>query len=262
MVYDSGCWIEIVPTKDVNKVNYWLIIERGEWLEEDLDYLEKILYTKWYLHEYVELDVHVRQYIIDCIDGVEVDDRVVDFDVPPKTALECCKNIWENSETIESYLDSAEWHTISWGLSMVRDFCEEKLEENIEDEEDLLCQSCLKTKGKDCECDISDQMLDSFLGDATNKKARENLRHECHIDEKVRKDVITQWDNREDEPSMEEIRKSCGESMVGFNESGKITLGDVVRHLEVMDKEYDLDSYTEDVIGFAVKTLNKIRRVR
>ena len=43
-----------------------------------------------------------------------------------------------------------------------------------------------------------------------------------------------------------------GETMVGFNESGNITLDDAIRHLETMDKEYDLDSYTEDVIMMVV----------
>ena len=46
-----------------------------------------------------------------------------------------------------------------------------------------------------------------------------------------------------------------GETMVGFNESGDITIDDAIRHLECMDKEYDLDSYTEDVINMVVDYL-------
>ena len=46
-----------------------------------------------------------------------------------------------------------------------------------------------------------------------------------------------------------------GETMTGFNETHKITIDDAVRHLETMDKEYDLDSYTEDVINMVVDYL-------
>ena len=46
-----------------------------------------------------------------------------------------------------------------------------------------------------------------------------------------------------------------GETMVGFNESGDITIDDAIRHLETMDKEYDLDSYTEDIINMVVDYL-------
>ena len=46
-----------------------------------------------------------------------------------------------------------------------------------------------------------------------------------------------------------------GETMVGFNESGDITIDDAIRHLEMMDEEYDIDSYTEDVIKMVVKHL-------
>ena len=46
-----------------------------------------------------------------------------------------------------------------------------------------------------------------------------------------------------------------GETMVGFNESGDITIDDAIRHLEMMDEEYDLDSYTEDVINMVVDYL-------
>ena len=43
-----------------------------------------------------------------------------------------------------------------------------------------------------------------------------------------------------------------GETMVGFNESDDITIDDAIRHLEMMDEEYDIDSYTEDVIKMVV----------
>ena len=46
-----------------------------------------------------------------------------------------------------------------------------------------------------------------------------------------------------------------GESMVGLNESGEITIADAIRHLEIMDKEYDFDSYTEDIINMVVEYL-------
>ena len=46
-----------------------------------------------------------------------------------------------------------------------------------------------------------------------------------------------------------------GDAMVGFNESMGITLDDAIRHLEIMDVEYDLDSYTEDVINMVVRFL-------
>ena len=46
-----------------------------------------------------------------------------------------------------------------------------------------------------------------------------------------------------------------GESMVGLNESGEITIADAIRHLEIMDKEYDFDSYTEDIINMVVDYL-------
>ena len=46
-----------------------------------------------------------------------------------------------------------------------------------------------------------------------------------------------------------------GETMVGFNESGDITIDDAIRHLECMDNEYDLDSYAEEVIKMVVKHL-------
>ncbi len=46
-----------------------------------------------------------------------------------------------------------------------------------------------------------------------------------------------------------------GETMVGLNETGDITIDDAIRHLETMDVEYDLDSYTEDVINMVVDYL-------
>ena len=48
-----------------------------------------------------------------------------------------------------------------------------------------------------------------------------------------------------------------GESMIGFNETGEITIDDAIRHLECMDKEYDLDSYAEDVINMVVNYLKE-----
>ena len=46
-----------------------------------------------------------------------------------------------------------------------------------------------------------------------------------------------------------------GETMVGLNESGEITIADAIRHLEILDKEYDFDSYTEDIINMVVDYL-------
>ena len=41
---------------------------------------------------------------------------------------------------------------------------------------------------------ITEDMLDAFLGDATNKQARINLKHECELDNKVKQDVINYWE--------------------------------------------------------------------
>ena len=43
---------------------------------------------------------------------------------------------------------------------------------------------------------ITDDMLDYFLGDATNKQARENLRHECKLDNKTKQEIIDYWENK------------------------------------------------------------------
>jgi len=47
------------------------------------------------------------------------------------------------------------------------------------------------------EREITKDMLDAFLGDASNKQSRINLIHECEQDEKVRQDVIDYYDNLE-----------------------------------------------------------------
>jgi len=44
--------------------------------------------------------------------------------------------------------------------------------------------------------EITEDMLDAFLGDASNKQARINLRHECEQDVEVYQDVINYWDNK------------------------------------------------------------------
>ena len=41
---------------------------------------------------------------------------------------------------------------------------------------------------------ITDEMLDAFLGDASNYQSRLNLRHECEQDKEVRQDVINYWE--------------------------------------------------------------------
>ena len=42
---------------------------------------------------------------------------------------------------------------------------------------------------------ITDQMLDAFLGDASNKQTRINLRHECEQDKEVHQDILTYWED-------------------------------------------------------------------
>ncbi len=42
---------------------------------------------------------------------------------------------------------------------------------------------------------ITEDMLEAFLGDASNYQSRLNLRHECEQDEEVRQDVINYWEN-------------------------------------------------------------------
>ena len=41
--------------------------------------------------------------------------------------------------------------------------------------------------------DITNDMLDFFLGDSANDQARINLRHECEQDEEVKLDVLNHW---------------------------------------------------------------------
>jgi len=43
--------------------------------------------------------------------------------------------------------------------------------------------------------EITEEMLDAFLGDASNKQSRINLRHECEQDEQVCQDVIDYFDD-------------------------------------------------------------------
>ena len=43
---------------------------------------------------------------------------------------------------------------------------------------------------------ITDDMLDYFLGDATNKQARINLRHECELDNKTKQEIIDYWEEQ------------------------------------------------------------------
>ena len=46
--------------------------------------------------------------------------------------------------------------------------------------------------------EITDEMLDAFLGEASNKQARINLRHECSQNEEVYEDVLDYWYMLED----------------------------------------------------------------
>ena len=46
--------------------------------------------------------------------------------------------------------------------------------------------------------EITDEMLNAFLGEASNKQARINLRHECSQDEEVYEDVLDYWYMLED----------------------------------------------------------------
>ena len=47
----------------------------------------------------------------------------------------------------------------------------------------------LSTKNK-----ITEEMLDVYLGGASNYQSRENLRYECTIDKEVKKDVLDYWE--------------------------------------------------------------------
>ena len=46
---------------------------------------------------------------------------------------------------------------------------------------------------------------------------------------------------------------AIGETMVGFNETGEITLDDVIRQLELLPDDGSCDEYTNDCIRFAIK---------
>ena len=41
---------------------------------------------------------------------------------------------------------------------------------------------------------ITEEMLDVYLGGASNYQSRENLRYECTIDKEVKKDVLDYWE--------------------------------------------------------------------
>jgi len=41
---------------------------------------------------------------------------------------------------------------------------------------------------------ITDEMLNAFLGDSSNKQARINLRHECEQDKDAYNDVVEYWE--------------------------------------------------------------------
>ena len=40
---------------------------------------------------------------------------------------------------------------------------------------------------------ITDEMLNAFLGDSSNKQARINLRHECKHDPELEKNILDYW---------------------------------------------------------------------
>ena len=43
------------------------------------------------------------------------------------------------------------------------------------------------------EKELTDDILDYWLGDATNKQARINLRYECKNDPRIRESVLDHW---------------------------------------------------------------------
>ena len=47
---------------------------------------------------------------------------------------------------------------------------------------------------------LTDAKLDYWLGDATNKQARINLRHECKHDPELKKDILKYWRENNDAP--------------------------------------------------------------
>ena len=53
-------------------------------------------------------------------------------------------------------------------------------------------QLCFKKS--EVELAITDEMLNAFLGDSSNKQARINLRHECEQDKDAYNDVVEYWE--------------------------------------------------------------------
>ena len=45
---------------------------------------------------------------------------------------------------------------------------------------------------------MADDILDYWLGDATNKQARINLRHECKHDPELEKNILDYWKEHND----------------------------------------------------------------
>ena len=62
-------------------------------------------------------------------------------------------------------------------------------DEDAETEDNQLC-----FKKSEVELAITDEMLNAFLGDSSNKQARINLRHECQQDKDVYNDVVEYWE--------------------------------------------------------------------
>lgn len=69
--YEGGCYIQnIVAGSASGLPTHYLIIERSEWMSDDLDQLERILWANWYLHE-AGTDVVLRK------DDSTIDDFVI-----------------------------------------------------------------------------------------------------------------------------------------------------------------------------------------
>ena len=47
--------------------------------------------------------------------------------------------------------------------------------------------------------EITDDILDYWLGDATNKQAKINLRYECKNDPELEKDILDFWKEHNDD---------------------------------------------------------------
>jgi hypothetical protein len=62
-------------------------------------------------------------------------------------------------------------------------------DEDAETEDNQLC-----FKKSEVELAITDEMLNAFLGDSSNKQARINLRHECKQDKDAYNDVVEYWE--------------------------------------------------------------------